>query len=67
MKTPEDYVHDIQEACRQLGWCIAMDESEDEINGLLIGNLDYLQEVVSQLHDSEEYCIGTIPSDEQQH
>lgn len=57
IKTPEQYVHDIQEACAHLGWCIAMDDSKKEISGLVIGNLDYVNKLLKQIINGEEYDI----------
>jgi hypothetical protein len=56
-KTPEDLVNEIQEACSRLGWCIAMDDSEDTIVGLVVGKLQYVEEVLSQIEESDKYTV----------
>lgn len=56
-KTPEEIVNDIQDCCKQLGWNIAMNESSNIIKGLVIGQLEYVEQVVHSLSDSEEYSI----------
>lgn len=56
-KTPEDIINDIRDACESLGWNIAMNESSNTIRGLVIGQFDYVEEVVDQIHDTEEYSI----------
>lgn len=56
-KTPEDIVNEIQEACSLLGWHISMNESQDTVRGLIIGQAQYVQEVIAQLEDNEEYSV----------
>lgn len=56
-KTPEEIINDIRESCESLGWNIAMNESSNTIRGLVIGQFDYVEEVVDQIHDTEEYSI----------
>lgn len=45
-KTPEELVDDIQRACKELGWEIAMDVRNSEISGLVIGQRDYIDNVL---------------------
>jgi len=56
-KTPEEIVNDIQEACKLLGWNLAMNESSPGIRGLVIGQPDFVEEVISSLEDSEDFAI----------
>jgi hypothetical protein len=56
-KTPEQIVHDIQEACKELGWHISMNESSNVIKGLIIGDYDYIEGVVEQLSEMDDYSI----------
>jgi hypothetical protein len=56
-KTPEEIVNDIQEACKSLGWAIAMDESKSAISGLVIGQLNYVENVIEQLEDVDNFSI----------
>lgn len=65
-KTPEEIVDDIQKACKALGWHIAMDESKPGILGLIIGQAGYVEKVVTELSDQENYSIyavGEQPTD----
>ena len=56
-KTPEQLVLDIQDACKELGWHIGMDESESGVRGLVIGDFDYVNEIVEQLNEVDNYSI----------
>lgn len=56
-RTPEEVVNQIQECCKLLGWNIAMDESSSGIKGLVIGQPDYVDQVVAQLEEGEAYSI----------
>ena len=61
-KTPEEFVLDIQESCSKLTWCIAINEKEEGVHGLIIGNAKYIQKIVSQLDDGDEYDVLISPS-----
>lgn len=63
-KTPEDYVLDIQEACKELGWSIAICDLELGVQGLIIGQLEYVEEITEQLVNGEEYEIWDRPQNE---
>lgn len=64
-KTPEEIVDDIQNCCKLLGWNIAMNESSSIIKGLVIGQLEYVEKIVSSLEDSDEYSIyANLTSDD---
>lgn len=65
-RTPEQLVDDIQQACKQLGWDIAMDVSSEEISGLIVGQHDYIQEVLSGSCDEDNYEIYGYSKDNQQ-
>lgn len=56
-KTPEEFVQDIQEACSKLGWHIAMNDSNSTVQGLIIGNAEFLDNVVQDLSNGDEYSI----------
>lgn len=56
-KTPEEIIQDIREACESLGWNIAMNESSNTVRGLVIGQFDYVEEIVEQIQDTDEYSI----------
>ena len=56
-KSPEELVNDIQEACSQLGWCIGLDESSSTVQGLVIGKLPFVEEVVGNLPDGDAYTV----------
>lgn len=56
-KTPEEIIQDIREACESLGWNIAMNEASNTVYGLIIGQFDYVEEIVEQIHDMDEYSI----------
>lgn len=60
-KTAEEYVIDIQKACASLGWVIAMNGHKDGVKGLVIGRADYINEIVDQLENHEEYEIWAQP------
>jgi len=69
-KTPEDLIIDIQAACAELGWCIALKEDEDHVSGLVVGTLDYIKEILTGMEDGEDYEIwvhGGDADDEQLH
>jgi len=56
-KSPEQLVIDIQEACKELGWYIGMDESSELITGLIIGQQAYVEEIIEQLPNIDNYSI----------
>ena len=57
-KTPEDLIADIKQACDLLGWRVALCETDDEIHGLVVGNMEYIEETVGQLANLDEYTIS---------
>lgn len=57
-KTPEDLIADIKSACDLLGWRVAICGAENLVNGLIVGDLDYIKETVSQLENLDEYEIS---------
>lgn len=61
-KTPEEHVLDIQNSCGELNWCIAMYEKDEGIHGLIIGNYNYIKEIVNQIDDGREYDIWIKPN-----
>jgi len=63
-KTAEELIVEIQTACKKLGWCIAMDESSELVNGLILGQLPYIEKVLGQLDDIEKYSIYANPGDD---
>lgn len=63
-KTPEDYVLDIQEACKELGWSIAICDIDQGVTGLIVGQLEYVQEITEQLVNVEDYEIWDRPDEE---
>lgn len=46
-RSPEQLVDDIQRACKELGWNISMDVRKEEIEGLIIGQNDYIKRVLT--------------------
>lgn len=62
-KTPEQYIVDIQEACKELGWQIAMKDVE-RVSGLVIGNSEYIDETLSSMPDGDQYEVWETPIDE---
>lgn len=56
-KSPEEIINDIQEACKLLGWQIAMDTSSKMVSGLILGRVDYVEATVGQLQDIDNYEI----------
>lgn len=62
-KTPEQYVVDIQEACEQLGWVIALKDL-DKIKGLIIGQPTHVDDVLEELDDGEAYEIWAASTSE---
>lgn len=63
-KTPEEYVLDIQEACKELGWSIAICDIDQGVSGLIVGQLEYVQEVTEQLANIDDYEIWDRPDEE---
>ena len=63
-KTPEEIVDEIQKACKELGWNISMDESKSGIHGLIIGTGNYVEKIVSQLEDQDNYSIYALNQDD---
>lgn len=63
-KTPEEYVLDIQEACKELGWSIAICDIDQGVTGLIVGQLEYVQEITEQLVNVEDYEIWDRPDEE---
>lgn len=60
--SPEDQVTKIQEACSELEWYIAMNDSDSGVKGLIIGNQEFVAEIVEQLDDAVEYQIWGRPT-----
>lgn len=56
-RTPEEIIDDIQKACASLGWNVSFDESSPGITGLIIGQPEYVEDVVANLPNGEEYVI----------
>ena len=58
MESPEASFLELSEACAELGWVIAMNESDNgSISGVIVGTYDYVVEVMNQLDDPDEYEI----------
>ena len=60
--TPEEQVIKIQEACSELEWYIAMNDSENGVKGLVIGNQEFVTKIVEQLGDAEDYQVWGRPT-----
>lgn len=56
-KSPEEIFDLIREACAKLGWDIAMDMSHPGITGAILGIREYVDSIVSQLNEEENYDI----------
>jgi endonuclease III-like uncharacterized protein len=56
-KTAEEVVNEIRTACAALGWHIGLDESDETVSGLIIGQEQYVEKVLEQLEDMENYGI----------
>ena len=56
-KTPEEIVNDIRTACAALGWAIGMDESDTHVSGLVIGQTNYVEGLLNQIDDMENYGV----------
>lgn len=65
--TPEQLVNEIQDCCKQLGWHISMDESSPGVSGLIIGEFEFVNGIVDQLEEQDNFSIysssSTIPTD----
>lgn len=59
-KSPEDFLDEIKRACTALGWEVGMNEVQPGVRGLIIGQRKFVEEVVEQLGDFEEYEIYEI-------
>lgn len=59
-KTPEELWNTIRDACRELGWSIALDDSNAGISGAIIGRRVYVEEVLQDLPDKDKYVIHSI-------
>ena len=60
-KTPEQHVLDIQKACSYLNWVIAMNDEDTGVKGLIIGNEKFVQEILEQLNNTNEFEFWTRP------
>lgn len=58
-KSKTDLFAELAKICEQLGWSIAID-SEDNVNGAIIGSLEYIQDIALQLDNAEEFELFTI-------
>ena len=67
MKSAEDYIYQIQEACAALGWVIAMNDENEHVQGLVIGTQEFVTELVENLNDSFEVWEKAEGSDEGLH
>lgn len=61
--TPEEQVQKIQEACTELEWYIALNDDNDEVKGLIIGNIEYIKNIIEQLDDMDEYQVWGRPNE----
>lgn len=60
-KMAEEQILKIQEACAELGWSIAMNDSNELIRGLIIGVPQYIKKTVDDLEDCEQYSVWEKP------
>lgn len=60
-KTPEQLVIEIQEACRMLGWNVAFNEGEPGVRGLIIGQDQWVSDLIEELKD--DYSVYTSTDD----
>ena len=58
-QTPENSINQIREACAALNWQITMNDSENIITGLIIGEEEYVTGVLEQLVEIDDYSIYT--------
>lgn len=57
-RTPEDIFLEMTQLCAELGWLLAMNESDDgSIHGVVVGTGEFVVETVEQLTDGEQYSI----------
>lgn len=64
-KSPEELLELIREACTQLGWDIAMDASDQAIDGIVIGRTPYVEDIVNQIETGDAYEIYSLTNNEQ--
>lgn len=58
-KTREQCIDELRQVCTALGWVIGLDESEDGIyvSGLVIGTEEYVEGILDQLEEKDNYAI----------
>jgi hypothetical protein len=56
-KTPEDIFLEISELVAELGWVIALNETDNAISGIVAGKMDYVLEVLKNHEDAESFSV----------
>jgi hypothetical protein len=55
-RTAEDIFLELAERCAELEWYTAFKDA-DSINGIITGTADYVQEILNDLPDGDEYEV----------
>lgn len=66
MKSPEDLFNELAETAYELGWVMAInEEGNGDISGIVVGTRKYIDNILMDLHDAEDYaiCQYAIPVD----
>lgn len=67
MSSPEEKLDRIRELASELGWELALDDSGDEVHGIIIGNMEFIQEVLTGEIEPENFGIYSSMNDKELH
>lgn len=58
METPEASFVELTNACAELGWVLAMSQTDNgDISGVIVGTIEYVTEILNQVDDPDSYEI----------
>lgn len=53
----EELLMKLREICLKLGWDMAMDEGQDNVKGMIIGKEEFIENIVNEYEDFDEYVV----------
>ena len=59
----EQQIVRIQEACAELGWSIALNDSSSIVEGLVIGTSEFVRSTLNNMVDGELYEVWGSPGE----
>ena len=65
--TPEEKLDRIRELAAELGWELAMSNESEEVHGIIIGDMQFITDVLNGDIDPEAFGIYASAYDEELH